>query len=202
MMADKDAEYDVFEELRQYDLSRANMADSRRFSFSVPADFDSLYDGCGRCGECAECLEGATSFTLEEYSDNYIKCSTDSYADYSNDIDNSNIFYSILKSDTNDPITKIISKGFELKQFKIPTIKAKDARDIWMKSGLDDISSFNDIQDKLINWVSSFAEIEHNDDINKTQITWRTETGCKCVSTWYNFIRWILCASISDTSTK
>ncbi len=54
-------ECDVFEQIRQYDLSK--MANDRRFSFSVPADlvgksdFDPLYDGGGDCGKCGECVD-------------------------------------------------------------------------------------------------------------------------------------------------
>lgn len=207
-------EYDVFEEIRQYDLSKAKMADTRRFSFSVPADvienteYDPLYDGCSNCGECPECLDGATTFILEGYADNYIKNSADGYDKYSGEYmsDNlstlSNTSNSLLKPNTNDPITQFISKGYDIKQFKIPSTKAKDARAIWIESGLDSVASFNDIQNNLLRWSTTFAEIDYNDNINKTRITWKTESGCNCVSTWYNFIRWIICASISDSGSK
>lgn len=210
-----DKAYDVFEELRQYDLSRAKMADTRRFSFSVPADFtnnpnfDPLYDGCGQCGECPDCLDGATTFTLEGYAETYLREYEGEYTDYLAGIDRrssrssrSSCIEHILRPGTDDPITKFISKGADIKQFKIPSTKIKDARCVWLDAGLEDKASFNDIEDKLLIWTTKFAESDVNEDGNIIRITWITESGCKCVSSWYNFIRWILCACLSDAAPK
>jgi len=187
---------DVFEEILQYDLYK--MTDVRRFSFSVPADlvgksnFDPLYDGCGYCGECADCLEDSSAFILK-----------DDIAEYNNTLSTEDVedimsppsYTTIVAS---DPISKMIAEGNYNTQFKIPPYGAKDARCIWLDADLDDIEPFKEIEMKLYTWASKFAELESKG--GETYITWKTVSNCKCVSTWHNFLRWILCACLSGTS--
>lgn len=193
-------EGDVFEEIRQYDLSK--MATDRRFSFSVPADlvgksaYDPLYDGgggdCGKCGECVDCLDGASAFILKG-----------DIADYENILTTEEVVENptpqpTFISEASDPISKMIAEGNYNTRFKIPPYGARDARCIWLDADLDDIATFKDIEEKLYNWAIRFAELESKRD--ETYITWKTMSDCKCVSTWHNFVRWILCACLSGAS--
>lgn len=81
-------------------------------------------------------------------------------------------------------------------KYKIPTDKAKDAREIWLQAKIGDEEIAYNIELKLICWAFDFAiaNVSHN---KITKITWITSSGCKCDSTWKAFLNWILCASTS-----
>lgn len=191
---------DIFEELRAND-SKMAATDSRRFSFSVPTDvsssstvdgfdfissydssYDPLYDGDD--GYTAEYYIGEAQLEIlepeqeQEQEDN------------------------IVKLDLADPISKLVSAGRADKKFKIPSIKVKDARYIWISADIDDVASYNEIETKLLKWAEKYAEIKIERKGYGLIITWKSVSGCVCTAKWYSFVRWILCASLTDSVPK
>jgi hypothetical protein len=83
-------------------------------------------------------------------------------------------------------------------EYIIPSKSAYDARRIWKRARIPHYSIVRDIETKLVNWAFKYAQLKIVD--NKIQmISWITHSKCICSSTWSAFIKWMLCACLSDT---
>jgi hypothetical protein len=105
----------------------------------------------------------------------------------------------VVKMNLADPISKLVSAGRSDKKFKIPSLKVKDARHIWISADIEDVASYNEIETKLLKWAGTNAELRLGHGLI---ITWKSASGCSCTAKWYSFVRWILCASIADSAPK
>jgi hypothetical protein len=197
---------DIFEELRTID-SKMAASDGRRFSFSVPPgdyesstvdgfdfissydkSYDPLYDSNGDDGYTAEYYIGEDSLERLEAE---VK-----------EEEEREMEVGVVKMDLADPISKLVSAGRADKKFKIPSLKVKDAQQIWISADIGDIASYNEIETKLLKWAEKCAEIRCEKKGHGLIITWKSASGCVCTAKWYSFIRWILCASLTDTAPK
>jgi hypothetical protein len=190
MSYDAMQEVDVFEEIYVND-SKMAATDSRRFSFSVPAEsYDPLYDDDGH-GE-----DGG--YTTEFYvgEDTLERLEVEAEAE------ERAMEIGVVKIDLADPISKLVSAGRNDNKFKIPSLKVKDARHIWVSANIGDIASYNEIETKLLKWAENNAEIRTEQKGHGLIITWKSASGCVCTAKWYSFVRWILCASLTDSAPK
>lgn len=81
--------------------------------------------------------------------------------------------------------------------YNIPKETSKDARAIWKKANIPDISDIDEIQYKLILWAVDNAEITVNEDDTIKTINWNISGNSKCKATWVAFIHWIICACVT-----
>jgi hypothetical protein len=89
----------------------------------------------------------------------------------------------------------IFSKN-DMKIYKIPSEKAKDARKVWVGANINDFAHITEIESKLLDWAFTNANLKiSNKQIDA--ILWKTESGCFCSSKWRTFVKWIVCASLS-----
>jgi hypothetical protein len=210
-MAKNSEVFDVFDELRLQD-SKMSVADNRRFSFSIPAsasggasavydssstvdgfdfmpDYDPLYDSNGDDGYTTEFYIGESK-AEETYEDKMPDM--DAYLEPEEDS------IGVVKLNLADPISKLVSSSRTDKKFKIPSMKVKDARQIWIAADISDVASYNEIETKLLRWAEKNAEVRlDNGRGHGLIITWKSASGCSCTAKWYSFVRWILCASLS-----
>ncbi len=199
---------DVFEEIRLQD-SKMSLSDNRRFSFSVPAesggydsstvdgfdfitDYDPLYDSNGDDGYTASFYIGGEASIEETYEDKMPDM--EALLEPDDEIDS----VGVIKLNLADPISKLVNAGRTDKKFKIPSMKVKDARQIWIAADISEVASYNEIETKLLKWAEKSAELR----VDKGRghgliITWKSASGCSCTAKWYSFVRWILCASLS-----
>jgi hypothetical protein len=192
---------DIFEELRAKD-SKMAASDNRRFSFSIPTDTSGGYDSSTVDGfdfissydsSYDPLYDGDDGYTSEYYiGDAQLELLESEPESEDN----------IVKLDLADPISKLVSAGRADKKFKIPSPKVKDARQIWISADIGDIASYNEIETKLLKWAEKFAEIKTERKGHGVIITWKSASGCVCTAKWYSFVRWILCASLTDSAPK
>jgi hypothetical protein len=94
---------------------------------------------------------------------------------------------------------KLISAANDMLRYTIPSKDAYDARRIWKRARIPHYSNVRDIETRLISWAFKHAQIKVVDD-TITKISWLTHSNCICTSTWSAFIKWMLCASSSDSN--
>lgn len=198
---------DVFEELRINDSKMAT-SDSRRFSFSVPADTSGGYDSSTIDGfdfistdysSYDPLYDGDDGYTAEYYvgEDSLERLEVEAEEEEAATME-----VGVVKMDLADPISKLVSAGRNNKKFTIPSLKVKDARQIWISANIEDVASYNEIETKLLKWAEKNAEICCDKKGHGLIITWKSASGCVCTAKWYSFVRWILCASLTDSASK
>ena len=200
---------DVFEELRVNDSKMAT-SDSRRFSFSVPADTSGGYDSSTVDGfdfistnysSYDPLYDGDDGYTAEYYIGEDSLERLEIEAEEEARV----MEVGVVKMDLADPISKLVSAGMDNKKFTIPSLKVKDARQIWISADIADVASYNEIETKLLKWAGKNAEIRTEQNKRSEHgliITWKSVSGCSCTAKWYSFVRWILCASLTDSAPK
>jgi hypothetical protein len=198
--------FDVFEEIRLQD-SKMSVGDNRRFSFSVPAEscgydsstvdgfdfiteYDSLYDSNGDDGYSSKFYIGGEVETYE-----------DKMPEMEPILEPEDDSIGVIKLNLADPISKLVSASRTDKKFKIPSIGVRDARQIWIAADISDVASYNEIETKLLKWAEKGAELRADKGRGHGLIiTWKSASGCACTAKWYSFIRWILCASLTESA--
>lgn len=121
------------------------------------------------------------TFTIAESSDD----------DNINTIDNIQSILSYSKYEL------LITSYLEKKEYRRPTHKSRDARNIWKSAKIPKYATIYNIELLLLDWAFTYASLEIYDK-KIISIKWNTINNSKCQSTWKCFLHWIICASNSQ----
>lgn len=96
------------------------------------------------------------------------------------------------------PKERLLISSFSDKQlYRQPNKKSYDARKIWRYAKVSHNATIREIEMKLLDWAFTYASLVIENNTIKS-ITWNIHSGDKCASSWSAFLKWIICASLSN----
>jgi hypothetical protein len=83
--------------------------------------------------------------------------------------------------------------------YTIPPKSSPDARNIWKMAQLPVRTSEYIIRDKLFSWVLKYTNYKTKENGEIIKLSWKSKSGIIYECGFNTFVKWILCASKSET---